>query len=262
MRVYRGRRATRDADLKATAAVLAAAAGTGVPALRVWAPGRQLAFGRRDATEPGYERAKRAARERGFPPVERSVGGRAVAYAGTTLAFAHAVPLADPRSGLDDRYTAAVDTLVDALAGVGADVAAGEPPDSFCPGAHSVRAVGGGKVAGVAQRVRRGAALVAGCVVVAERAALRDVLVPVYGALGVPLDPDSVDSVADAGGPRKPERVRDAIERAFVAGRTVERADVREVPLDASEGSAAGVDGDSGAGGDSSDGGDETASDG
>lgn len=212
--------------------MLAETADAGEPSLRVWAPGRQLAFGRRDARADGYADAKRAARKRGFPPSERSVGGRAVAYADSTLAFAHAVPLADMRRGMDDRYGAAVDTVVDALRDIGADVESGEPPRSYCPGAHSVRVVDGGKVAGIAQRVRRGAALVSGCVTVAEEETIRDVLVPVYDALDVPFDPESVGSVAAAGGPADPDAVRDALEVAFVAERDAVRLDAVELLTD------------------------------
>jgi hypothetical protein len=41
----------------------------------------------------------------------------------------------------------------------------------------------------------------------------------VYDALGVAFDPDSVGSVAGAGGPAESERVVRAIESAFVDGR-------------------------------------------
>ncbi|MFB6157967.1 MAG: lipoate--protein ligase family protein, partial [Haloferacaceae archaeon] len=164
-----------------------------------------------------------------YRPVERRVGGRAAAYTGRTLAFAHALPVADPRRGMAERYGAAVGAVVDALAGLGAAVERGEPADSFCPGTHSVRVQGGGKVAGVAQRVREGAALVAGCVLVDDREAQRSVLGPVYDALGVPLDPDAVGSVAAAGGVAVPERVRRALEAALVDGRPTRVADAAAV---------------------------------
>ncbi|MFC7097074.1 lipoate--protein ligase family protein [Halobaculum marinum] len=212
--------------------MLAEAGREGVPALRVWAPGRSLAFGRRDARADGYARAQAAAREHGFPPVERSVGGRAVAYAASTLAFAHAVPLADARTGLNERYESAVTALVDALRDTGADVARGEPPRSYCPGDYSVRAVDGGKVAGIAQRVRQDVALVSGCVTVAERGPIRAVLAPVYDALDVPFDPGSVGSVAQAGGPDDPEAVREALELGFVGDRDAEVCDVADLPTD------------------------------
>lgn len=192
---------------------------TGVPAIRVWTPGKQVAFGRRDTRADGYEQAREAAENHGFPAVERSVGGRAVAYAETTLAFAHAVPTDETRQGLDERYEAAVETVTDALVECGAAVEAGEPAASYCPGDYSVRAVGGGKVAGIAQRVRQNAALVAGSITVAERTAIRDVLAPVYDALGVDFDRRSVGSVAAAAGPSDPKTVRSALEAELAGDR-------------------------------------------
>ncbi|WP_380674679.1 lipoyl protein ligase domain-containing protein [Salinigranum sp. GCM10025319] len=222
MRLVRGRAATPHEDRAATAAMLSRAGETGEAAFRAWTPHRQVAFGRRDAAEPGYDAARRAAREREYAAVERSVGGRAVAYTGTTVAFAHAVPLKDSRGGLTERYEAGVDGVRAALAEVGVDTHEGEPARSFCPGDHSVRITGGegegtdGKVAGIAQRVRSDAALVAGCVLVTDRADLVDVLSAVYAALDVPFDPASVGTVADAGGPDDPRQVCRALERAFV----------------------------------------------
>jgi hypothetical protein len=82
-----------------------------------------------------------------------------------------------------------------------------------------------GKVVGVAQRVAKGAAQVAGIVIVRDHAEIAAVLEPVYGALEVPFDPETVGSVAAAGGPRDPERVARAVESALVGDReaTVER---------------------------------------
>lgn len=234
MRVVRGRAESPAADREATRDLLEDVVETGVPAVRAWPPHRHLAFGRRDANEPGYEAARAAAERHGFPPVERSVGGRAVAYTGTTVAFASIEPVADSRRGLTDRYDAAVDAVVEALGSLGVDAEPGEPPASFCPGDHSVQArlvdsggagpdTGGyGKLCGVAQRVTKGAALVGGVVVVADAAEIRAVLKPVYDALGVAFDPASVGSVADAGGPGDPNSVSRALESAFVGDREFE----------------------------------------
>lgn len=224
MRVFRGRAATPEADAEVTAELLDRTGETGEPGLRVWRPHRQIAFGRRDANAEGYERAQRAARDRGFEPVERSVGGRAVAYTGTTLAVAHARPIDDMRRGLDERYDEAVDQLRAALGRLGVDAEPGEPPNSFCPGTHSLQ-VEGRKIAGVAQRVKQDAALVASVVIVDDHGEIADVLAPVYGALGVPFDPETVGSVASAGGPDDPATVARAIEDAVVGDRdrTVER---------------------------------------
>jgi lipoate-protein ligase A len=213
MRVLSGRSATISADRERTRAMLDRAGETGEPAVRVWTPHRQVAFGRREASEAGYDRAVTAARDHGFEPVERSVGGRAVAYTGSTVAFAHAVPVANPRTGLGDRYDAAVGRLRRALATLGVDAVPGEPSDSFCPGSHSLQC--GGKLVGVAQRVRTDAALVAGCVVVDDHETFAEVLTAVYDALDQPFDPDSVGSVAAAGGPSDPDRVVAAVRREF-----------------------------------------------
>ncbi|WP_050034233.1 lipoate--protein ligase family protein [Halorubrum halophilum] len=219
MRVLRGRGHSPEADREHTAALLASA-GDGTPGLRVWTPHRQVAFGRRDAREPGFERAKRVATDRGFTPIERDVGGRAVAYPGDTVAFAHAIPLGDDRDRglIAERYERATETVIEALRRLGADVSRGEPPESFCPGDHSVRVAGGGKVAGIAQRVRGDAALVAGCLVVTRGDArdIADVTAGVYGAIDVPFDPETVGSVADAGGPDRPKPVARTLEEAFV----------------------------------------------
>jgi len=214
MRVVRGRAADRDADHAATRDILDWVRERGEPAVRVWAPSRVVAFGRRDANEDGYEAAVQAASDHGFPTVERRVGGRAVAYTDSTLAFARFTPTEDIRTGLEARYDAMVADVVDALREVGVtDAREGEPPDSFCPGEHSVQA-DCGKLAGVAQRVTKGAALTSGVLVVDDREAIAGVLADVYPALGVPFDPDSVGSVAATGG--DPERVRDELERALV----------------------------------------------
>ena len=237
MRVFRGRAATIEADREVSRRLLSLA-GDGERAVRVWTPHRQIAFGRRDRRLEGYDRARDRARERGFPPVERDVGGRAVAYDGeTTLAFARAEPIADFRRGTDERYeraTAAVERALRSLER-GLEPVRGEPDDSFCPGTHSLSladANAGGsvssgedgreprKVVGIAQRVRQDAAVVAGIVLVANRDRLAGVLEAVYDALGVSLDPDSVGAIASAGGPSDPDAVRSALEDALVGDGT------------------------------------------
>ena len=198
MRVLRGRAANIEADREASRAMLAQTAETGEPAVRVWRPHRQLAFGRRDANADNYDWARRAAREHGFPPVERDVGGRAVAYTGSTVAFVRTEPLDDVRQGLDSRYDRMVEDVRRALGRLGVDAEEGEPPDSFCPGTHSL--CRDGKLAGIAQRVRQGGAAVAGVLVVADDREIAAVLADVYDALGVPFDPDTVGSVERARG--------------------------------------------------------------
>jgi len=219
MRVFRSRAASIVADRDVSRRLLSIAAD-GEPAVRVWTPHRQIAFGRRDARLEGYEYARTVADERGFPPIERDVGGRAVAYDGaTTLAFARAEPVTDGRTGTTARYERTTAALERALRTLGLEPSHGEPADSFCPGTHSLSVntrAGERKIVGIAQRVRSDAALVAGIVLVANRDDLVAVLETVYGALGVALEPASVGTIAAAGGPTDPGPVRAAIEDALV----------------------------------------------
>lgn len=212
-----------DADRAVTADMAATAAVEGEPAVRVWTPHRHVAFGRRDVESDGYDAAAAAARARGFPPVERSVGGRAVAYTGTTVAFGLAVPVEDVRTGVADRYERVTAAVQRALRDLGVPARRGEPDAAFCPGRHSLQSEG--KVAGIAQRVRRGAAVVGGVLVVEDHQVIADVLEPVYDALGVALDPATVGSVARAGGRADPETVVRTVERELVGDRefSVER---------------------------------------
>ena len=216
--VLRGRGATPAADRSVSTSLVDLAASTDTPAVRVWSPPRQVAFGRRDRNAAGYERARSAASERGFPPVDRAVGGHAVAYTGDTLAFALARPTDELRTGIGARYDAAIEDLSGAIRACGVDTAEGEPPKAFCPGSYSLQADGtlgaSGKIAGLAQRVRAEVAIVAGIVIARDADAIAAVLDPVYDALDVPFDPSSVGSVADAGG--DPDRLREAIEDALV----------------------------------------------
>lgn len=224
MRVFRGRASEPETDHERTRALVDRVADSGERAVRVWAPPRQVAFGRRDRRSGGYERAREAARERGYAPVERDVGGRAVAFTGETLAFALAEPVADHRRGIRDRYERVLDDLQRALSGCGLDAERGEPPDSFCPGTHSLQ-VDGRKVAGLAQRVRQDAAVVAG-VLVTDPGPFVDVLAPVYDGLGVPFDSQSVGSAVPPEGTF--EDVRDAVEDGLVGDRAASVTRVRD----------------------------------
>lgn len=218
MHVVRGQLSDPADDRAVTRQLTTLVADTGEPAVRAWTPPRQVAFGRRDATANGYERARAAATERGYTPIERSVGGHAIAHTGETVAFAYVVSDND-RSGIQTRYQDTTGLLKRALETVGVTVRRGEPDDAYCPGEYSLQH--DGKIAGIAQRVRRDAAVVGGCVTVREtdEADIAAVLVPVYDALCVPFDPDSVGSVEGAGGPADPRRVTRAIESVLVGGR-------------------------------------------
>ena len=224
MRVLRGRAADPEADRAATRRLLERTAQTGTPGLRVWRPHRSVAFGRRDANREGYGQAVRAAKSRGYATVERSVGGRAVAFTGSTVAFVRAEPVAEARTGIQARYDRVSAEVREALASLGVTVEPGEPDGAFCPGTHSLSARG--KLVGLAQRVRSEVALVSGIVVACDHGQLGDVLSPVYGALDIPFDRDAVGSVARAGGPTDPNEVVTAFRTTLAENPTVEH--VRE----------------------------------
>jgi lipoate-protein ligase A len=226
MRVFRGPSPDADTDRRLADALIDAAA-SGTTAVAVWRPQPQVAFGRRDASAAGYERACAIARERGYEVSTRRVGGRAVAYAGPTIALARATPNDDVRSGIGIRYETFRDDLQAGLAACGVETRQGAPADAFCPGSHALQITCEGgrdaKVAGIAQRVTGESALTAGVVLVSEHEALATVLEPIYDALEVPFDPETVGSLARAGHDLASETVCDRLEVALVGDATAER---------------------------------------
>lgn len=227
MRVLRGRASDAASDRTATRRLVDGVAESGEPAVRVWRPRPQVAFGRRDARAAGYDRARAVAKDAGYAPVERRAGGRAVAYTGDTVAFVRVEPADEERAGIPERYEAALADLRRAVGSLGVEAERGEPADAFCPGTHSLQAAGG-KLVGLAQRVGGGTATVGGLLVVRDHDAIATVLEPVYEALDVPLDPASVGSLARAGGEADPARAREAVERALVGDVPVEVETVGE----------------------------------
>lgn len=198
MRLVRGHAKTPETDRDASRRILDWVAGSEEPVVRVWQPPRHVAFGRRDANEPGYDEAVERAHIHNYPTVQRSVGGRAVAYSGTTIAFARYEPVDDMREGIDERYDDMHTTVQAALREVGIDARRGEPPKSFCPGDHSLQR--DGKIVGLAQRVSADAALTSGVMVLDDHEEIAEVTADVYDALDVPFDRDTVGSVERAGG--------------------------------------------------------------
>ncbi|MEK6228118.1 MAG: lipoate--protein ligase family protein [Actinomycetota bacterium] len=193
------------------ALMLRVAAGELPETLRLARPGRIVAFGKRDAVAHGYPAAVRAARDGGFEAIERLAGGRAAVFHHDTIAFAHAIPDADPRSGVDRRFEQTAGRFAEALRHLALDARVGEVPGEYCPGAHSVNAGGERKVMGVGQRLVSGGVHVGGVVVVDGAAEVRDILVPVYAALGLDWRPETTGSVADEVPGTTWEAVRDEV---------------------------------------------------
>jgi lipoate-protein ligase A len=187
--------------------------------LRVSIPARMVAFGRQDIASDGYQAAAVAARQHGYAAIERLAGGRAAVFHPGTISFAWTVPDLEARAGITTRFKEIADVVAATLERLGVDAHIGEIPGEYCPGAYSVNARRQRKIMGVGQRVIQGAAHVGGVIVVNDSAGVRDVLLPVYEALGVPWNPDTAGSIADElGAPRDLERVVDLFVEEF-AGR-------------------------------------------
>ena len=156
-----------------------------------------VAFGRADRVTPGYPAAVRAARAHGFAPVERLAGGRAAVFHESTIAFSLASPEPEPKTGIQERFELISQLMVDSFVTLGVDARIGEIPSEYCPGRWSVNVAGKVKVMGVGQRLVRRAAHVGAVVVVDDGERIRDVLIPVYRALGLDWDPRTAGSLAD-----------------------------------------------------------------
>ena len=178
------------------ALMLRVAAGELPETFRIARPGPFVAFGKRDVVGKGYAEAVRAARTAGFEAIERLAGGRAAAFHEDTISFAHAVPDADPRSRVNERFEATAALVAAALARLGVDARVGEVEGEYCPGAHSVNVHGERKLMGVGQRLVSGGVHVGGLIVVGGAARLNGVLSPVYKSLGLAWRPEATGSVA------------------------------------------------------------------
>ena len=165
--------------------------------LRLHRPGPIVAFGPKDRLEPGYRAAIGAAAGLGFGSVQRLAGGRAALFHEETIAFSWAIPDPTPREGIRARFEALADIMADAFRSLGVDARVGEVAGEYCPGEHSVNARGKTKLMGVGQRVISGAAHVGGVVVVGGTDRIREVLIPVYDALGLSWDPLTAGSLED-----------------------------------------------------------------
>lgn len=187
--------------------------------VRLYRPWPTVALTRRESLMPGFEAACAAARARGFEPVVRPTGGRAVAYDPSCLV----VDIVEAeRGGRRDNTAVFIDAgerFVSGLRAVGVDARLGPVPDEYCPGEYSVNARGAVKLVGTAQRVVRGARLVSASVPLGPVESLADVLIAVNAALDFAWDPRTVGSV----GLEAPEVSPGAVEAALtdsVAGDT------------------------------------------
>lgn len=192
--------------------------------VRVYRPAPTLAFGRLDRLRPGFADAVAAARSHGFEPVLRAPGGHAVAYHEGCLGIDELLGEPDPIAGMHGRFAASGERVAGALRSLGVDARVGPVPREFCPGEFTVNARGAVKLVGTAQRVLRHASLLAASVAVSDADRLRAVLVDVYAALELEMDPATVGAVAD-----EADVSLDDVERAVLAAYEVSG----EAPVDA-----------------------------
>ena len=164
---------------------------------RIGRPGAMVAFGKLDLASPGYPDAAHAARAGGFEAVKRLAGGRAAVFHEHTIAFAWAGRARDTWSGTHERFRNVAAIIERALQRLGVDARVGAVPREYCPGDYSVNARNRTKLAGIGQRLIRGAWHIGGVIVVSEGERVGDILVPVYEALGLDWDPATAGAVAD-----------------------------------------------------------------
>ena len=185
-------------DIAVSRAILTRVAAGELPeTLRLTRPGAMVAFGRQDVVSAAYPAALQAARDGGFEPIERLAGGRAAVFHERTLAIAHARADEEPQAHIYQRFEEWSGLIAAALRRVGVDAGVGEVPGEYCPGGYSVHAGGTIKLAGIGQKLVKCAGHLGGVLVVGDSARVRDVLVPVYQALGLPFDPATAGSVED-----------------------------------------------------------------
>lgn len=223
-RLLQGGGFSAEADKHITHNVMAYTARSRTPMVRVWQPERQVAFGPQDVHSSDYDDARSTAIREGFTPVERTVGGHAVAYTGSTVAWFRSCPIDAPKKGVEQRYETMMRRLRHGLHELGVVVETGEPDQSFCPGSYSLQA--NGKLAGVAQRIKKKAALVSGIVIVNDHREIAQILSHVYDDLDLSFDPGTVGSLSKAGVISDPDVVIRRLEESLTLANTPAISDV------------------------------------
>ncbi|MEA2023995.1 MAG: lipoate--protein ligase family protein [Actinomycetota bacterium] len=199
---------------------------------RISTPGRVVAFAKQDRIAPGFGRATELARHHRFESVIRLPGGRAAVFHERTISFSWTVPHPDPVRGIRRRFTQTAAVLTTALASIGIETAVGEIPGEYCPGEFSLNHAGTIKLAGIGQRLIRGAAHVGGVLVVGNAREIREVLVPVYDALSLEWDPSTVGALDDLAPGVDNDAVTDAIVGALATTATTMTATLDDETLE------------------------------
>lgn len=179
------------------------------PLVRVYRPEPTVSFGQQDVRLSGYEEARRRCIAHGFTPVVRRSGGRAAAYHRGSLVIDHIQPEDHAMFGFRERFEHFGELLTQMLRSQGVEAGVGEIPGEYCAGEYSVHAkvphrdngehpVHRIKLAGTAQRVVKGAWIFSASLILEDGAAIREVLIDVYDALGLEFDPATAGAAEDA----------------------------------------------------------------
>jgi octanoyl-[GcvH]:protein N-octanoyltransferase len=180
-------------DIQVSRDLLAAVGSLPVPVrlIRIYRPRPTVAMTARERHLPGFADACAASRDRGFTPVVRLTGGRAVAYDETSLVveiYDSEIP-GERKPDHREVFATIGEAFASALVTTGIDARVGAVPGEYCPGDFSVNARGRVKLVGTAQRVTRGARLVGASLALGQTDRLRDVLTEVNGHLDLDWDP-------------------------------------------------------------------------
>jgi octanoyl-[GcvH]:protein N-octanoyltransferase len=144
----------------------------------------------------------------------REGGGHAVVYDERSVVVEVWTPNESIVTGIDERFEEGTARIVSALHSLGLDPQVGELPGEYCAGGHSVH-LGGIKVAGTAQRIRRGSALFAAVVLVGGGDLIRAALADIYAALDLSWDPSTAGAIQDLAPHVTPDSVESALRAAF-----------------------------------------------
>jgi octanoyl-[GcvH]:protein N-octanoyltransferase len=215
------------------------AAGDRPATLRLSRPGRVVAFGRRDCTSLGYGEAVKAARGHGFTAMERIAGGRAAAYTEGTLSMTFTIPDEAPARRTTKRFEFAAGVARDALVEIGIDARIGEVEGEYCPGAFSVNSGGRTKLVGIGQRMISGAAHIGFVIAVRDARLIRDVLDPVYRALELEWNPETVGALDEETPGISLDTVEDALLSQVALESTLTLKDLDKATVELAERSSA-----------------------
>lgn len=198
---------------------IAHAVGTGEspPTVVIRRQTRYALLGPKDGRLPRLSEGLAVLREAGYPVYERIAGGSAVVLDENCVSFAVAKPCRDLTT-IHKNFHELSAGVIEAVAELGAPAEFGAAPGSFCEGGYDL-VVAGRKIAGIAQALRRGFALVSGMLLVnQDPGPITDLLNQFYAAAGgaAELIPDNVVHLSDL--LRRPlslDEVEDALKVGF-----------------------------------------------